>query len=135
MSFRAFVAEQRDDGSVARGVRTLDESQLPAGDVTVRVEWSSVNYKDALATIPKGGVARVSPHVPGVDLAGVVTASDDTGITPGTRVVVHAYDLGVSHHGGFAELARVPSGWVVPSPTDSPPTTRWRSAPRGSPPR
>jgi acrylyl-CoA reductase (NADPH) len=82
----------------------------------VRVEWSSVNYKDALATIPKGGVARVSPLVPGVDLAGVVTASDDAGITPGARVVVHGYDLGVSRHGGFAETARVPAGWVVPLP-------------------
>ena len=116
MSFRAFVAEQGDDGSVARGVRTLDESELHPGDVTVRVEWSSVNYKDALATIPKGGVARVSPLIPGVDLAGVVTASDDTTIAPGERVVAHAYDIGVSHHGGFAETARVPAGWVVPLP-------------------
>lgn len=116
MTFRAFVAEQRDDGSVARDIRTLDESELPAGEVTIRVEWSSVNYKDALATIPKGGVARVSPLVPGVDLAGVVTASDDAGVRPGERVVAHGYDLGVSHHGGFAELARVPAGWVVPLP-------------------
>jgi acrylyl-CoA reductase (NADPH) len=120
--FRAFVAERREDGEtgaaagVERGVRELAEADLPGGEVTIRVAWSSVNYKDALATIPEGRVARVSPLVPGIDLAGEVVASDAPGFGVGDRVLAHGYELGVSHHGGFAELARVPAGWVVPLP-------------------
>ncbi|HKE99722.1 MAG TPA: acryloyl-CoA reductase [Actinomycetes bacterium] len=120
--FRAFVADRREAtgegaaASVERGVRDLGDDELPDGEVTVRVAWSSVNYKDALATVPDGRVARVSPLVPGIDLAGEVTASDAPGFQVGDRVLAHGYDLGVSHHGGFAELARVPAGWVVPLP-------------------
>ena len=69
----------------------------------MRVEWSSVNYKDALAVSPKGRVARISPLVPGVDLAGEVVASDAPASHAGAKVMVHGYDLGVAHHGGFAE--------------------------------
>ena len=105
---RAFVAEQSDDG-VDRGLRDLDTGDLGEGDVLVKIAWSSVNYKDALATIPKGGVARISPLVPGIDLAGTV---EDTG----EEVLAHGYDLGVAHHGGFAEYARVPADWIVPLP-------------------
>jgi putative YhdH/YhfP family quinone oxidoreductase len=115
MTFRAFVAEQRGD-TVDRGVRELDESVLPAGDVTIRVAYSSVNYKDALATIPKGRVARISPLIPGIDLAGEVIESSVDRIVVGERVLAHGYDLGVAHHGGYAELARVPADWVVPLP-------------------
>ncbi len=114
-SFPAYVAEQVD-GDVVRSLTTLAPADLGEGDVTVRVEWSSVNYKDALAVIPKGGVARISPLVPGVDLAGEVVASDSPDVAVGTKVVVHGYDVGVSHHGGFAAYARVPAGWVVPLP-------------------
>lgn len=116
MTFRAYLVERNDDGSVNRSLTTLEPEQLHDGEVTIKVEWSSVNYKDALATIPNGGVARVSPLVPGVDLAGTVVASTDPGISTGDPVIAHAYDLGVSHHGGFAELARVPASWVVPMP-------------------
>jgi acrylyl-CoA reductase (NADPH) len=113
---RAFIAEKTDDG-VSRAVRELSTGALGEGDVLVRVAWSSVNYKDALATIPKGGVARVSPLVPGIDLAGVVEQAPDGGmLAPGDDVLAHGYDLGMSHHGGFAEYARVPAGWVVPLP-------------------
>jgi acrylyl-CoA reductase (NADPH) len=114
--FRAFVVERHDDGTVSRSLTTLEPEQLHVGEVTIRVEWSSVNYKDALATIANGGVARVTPLVPGVDLAGTVVDSSDPDIAPGDRVLAHAYDLGVSRHGGFAELARVPAAWVVPLP-------------------
>ena len=113
--FRAFVAERRD-GEVDRGVRTVGEDFLMPGEVTVRVAWSSVNYKDGLATVPKGNVARISPLVPGVDLAGEVVASEAPEVEVGEAVVVHGYDLGVAHHGGYAELARVPAAWVVPLP-------------------
>src|SRR5919199_4465031 len=114
-SFRALLGE-RDGDDVRRGLRDLRRDDLPEGEVTVRVRWSSVNYKDALAVSPKGRVARDYPLVPGIDLAGEVLAADGAGVAPGDEVLVHGYDLGVAHHGGFAEVARVPAGWVVPLP-------------------
>jgi len=114
--FPAFLATKRDD-AVDRGLATLAAADLPEGDVTIRVDWSSINYKDALATIPKGQVAQISPLVPGVDLAGEVVASDDAEAIPvGAQAIVTGYDLGVAHHGGWARYARVPAGWVVPLP-------------------
>ena len=113
--FQAFVADQQDD-RVERGLKTLRADQLPEGDVLVKVAYSSVNYKDALATIPKGQVARISPLVPGIDLAGDVVESGSGDLSEGQEVIVHGYDLGVAHHGGFAEYARVPAGWVIPLP-------------------
>jgi acrylyl-CoA reductase (NADPH) len=115
--FRAFVAERNGD-VVEREVRVLEPSALPADGVTIRVAYSSVNFKDALATIAKGRVARISPLVPGIDLAGEVVASDDPHVQVGQQVVAHGYDLGVARHGGFAEYARVPAQWVVPLPRD-----------------
>jgi acrylyl-CoA reductase (NADPH) len=109
--FPAFLATQRDD-AVDRGPATLAAADLPEGEVTIRVDWSSINYKDALATIPKGQVAQISPLVPGIDLAGEVVEGD----APGTEVLVTGYDLGVAHHGGWARYARVPASWVVPLP-------------------
>ena len=112
--FPAFLATKRDD-TVDRGPATLAAADLPEGEVTIRVDWSSINYKDALATIPKGQVAQISPLVPGVDLAGEVVASDGAQAIPvGTQAVVTGYDLGVAHHGGWARYARVPAAWVVP---------------------
>jgi acrylyl-CoA reductase (NADPH) len=108
---RAFVAEKGDDG-VDRGLRTVSAAELGDGDVVVRVDCSSVNYKDALATTPKGQVARISPLIPGIDLAGTVVE----GPGEGSEVLAHGYDLGVAHHGGYAEYARVPGDWVVPLP-------------------
>jgi acrylyl-CoA reductase (NADPH) len=114
-SFRAFIATQRD-GEVDRGPATLASGDLPEGEVTVRVQFSSINYKDALATIPKGQVARISPLVPGVDLAGEVVESTDDGLPVGTTALVTGYDLGVAHHGGWAQYARVPADWALPLP-------------------
>lgn len=114
-TFRAFVAEQVGD-RVERSVRDVAATDLPPGEVAVRVAWSSVNYKDGLATIPTGRVARISPLIPGIDLAGEVVESSDPGIRPGSLVLAHGYELGVSRHGGFAEYQRVPAGWVVPLP-------------------
>src|SRR4051812_4848309 len=106
---RAFVAEKTDEG-VVRGVRDdFPTGDLGEGDVLVRVAWSSVNYKDALATTAKGQVARISPLIPGIDLAGT---DEDSG----EEVLAHGYELGVSHHGGYAERARVPEEWLVPLP-------------------
>src|SRR5215470_17599219 len=114
-TFAAFTAEQADDG-FRRGVTELTLDDLPQGEVVVDVEWSSVNYKDHLASTEKGRVARVSPLVPGIDLAGTVRSSDAPGIASGDAVIVHGYDLGVAHHGGFAQVARVPAHWIVPLP-------------------
>ncbi len=111
--FAAYVAEKVGD-RVDRGVREFAESDLPPGDVEIRVDWSSVNYKDGLATRADGRVARISPLIPGIDLAGEVVASSDPLIEPGSVVVAHGYELGVSRHGGYAEYQRVPGGWVVP---------------------
>ncbi|MEN3280405.1 MAG: acrylyl-CoA reductase [Solirubrobacteraceae bacterium] len=113
--FPAFIATKRDD-AVDRGPATLAAADLPEGEVTIRVDWSSINYKDALATIPKGQVAQISPLVPGVDLAGEVVASDAQAIPAGTQALVTGHDLGVAHHGGWARYARVPADWVVALP-------------------
>jgi acrylyl-CoA reductase (NADPH) len=112
-TFRAYVAEKVGDG-VERGVREFREADLPPGEVEIRVAWSSVNYKDGLATRADGKVARISPLIPGIDLAGEVIASEDPTIAVGAVVLAHGYELGVSRHGGFAEYERVPAGWVVP---------------------
>jgi len=103
-------------GGVA-GVRLLPTHDLGAGDVVIAVEWSAINYKDAMVTRPGNRVARISPLVPGVDLVGTVVAADDDSVTVGSKVIAHGYELGVAHHGGFSELARVPAVWVVPLPT------------------
>jgi acrylyl-CoA reductase (NADPH) len=114
-SFRAYVAERLAD-RVERGIREMTPSDLPDGEVVVRVDWSGVNYKDGLATQFDGKVARISPLIPGIDLAGEVVSSDDPSIRPRDPVLAHGYDLGVSRHGGYAEFQRVPAGWIVPLP-------------------
>ncbi|MBT2273348.1 oxidoreductase [Rhodococcus qingshengii] len=114
-SFDAFVVDKADDGTVTRGRRRFEADDLGPGDVTIRVAWSGVNYKDALASTATGKVARQYPLVPGIDLAGEVV-DGPAGLTPGTEVLVHGYDLGVAHHGGFGEYARVPADWIVPLP-------------------
>ena len=113
--FRAYVA--RTDGEFSRGIEELPTSALGEGGVLVRVERSSVNYKDSLAASEKGRVARISPLVVGIDLAGEVLESDSADFGPGDRVVAGGYDIGVSHHGGFSQLARVPADWIVPLPS------------------
>ena len=115
MHYRAIVVNKNGDDFTAE-LTTLDESDLPEGDVTIRVEWSSVNYKDGLAMTPNGRVVRSYPMTPGIDLAGTVVESKDPQFAPGDPVVVIGYDLGVSHPGGYAELARVPANWVVRLP-------------------
>lgn len=111
-SFRAWVARE-NDGRIDLAPETVDASFLPDGDVTVRVEYSSVNFKDALAVTPKGGVAREYPLVPGIDLSGTVVASDSADVAVGDRVLAHGYEIGTGRHGGYAEYARLPAEWVV----------------------
>jgi acrylyl-CoA reductase (NADPH) len=116
-TFRAYVAERTADDRVERGVReSFAAADLPEGEVEVRVDWSSVNYKDALATIADGKVARISPIVPGIDLAGEVIASADPSVAAGDAVLAHGYDLGVARHGGYGQFTRLPASYVVPLP-------------------
>ncbi len=115
--FPAYVLTKA--GAVIRpAVVQLADSDLPAGDVLVRVEWSAINFKDAMVTRPGNRVARGFPLVPGVELAGTVEESSSPEFLPGQRVLAQGYDLGVAHHGGFAAYARLPAEWVVPLPDD-----------------
>ena len=115
MAYRALVVSKEQD-QVTAAVQDLDDASLPAGEVTIRVEWSSVNYKDGLALDPGGRIIRNFPMVPGVDLAGTVASSSDSRFATGQQVVVTGYDVGVSHPGGYAEMARIPADWVMPLP-------------------
>jgi putative YhdH/YhfP family quinone oxidoreductase len=114
--FRALVVNN-EDGKIRLGVETWTPDQLLPGEVTVRVAYSSVNYKDGLAVTADGRVARRYPLIPGIDLSGSVVESADPRFKPGDQVIAHGYDLGVAHHGGYAERARLPADWVVPLPS------------------
>lgn len=114
-SFKALLIEERD-GKVGNRFVEMNESQLDAGNVTIRVAYSSINYKDALAATGAGKIIRRFPCVGGIDLSGVVVASDDPRFQAGDAVIATSFDIGVAHHGGYAEYARVPGDWVVPLP-------------------
>ncbi|MGH9159273.1 MAG: acryloyl-CoA reductase [Vicinamibacteraceae bacterium] len=115
-SFPAFVAEERD-GRVAGRVDWLTLDRLPPGDVTIEVEYSSLNFKDALAATGRNKVAARYPHVPGIDAAGTVVESSHADWRPGDRVIVTAYEFGAGRFGGYARYARVPHEWVVRRPS------------------
>ena len=115
MSYRAFVVNKTPDAFTA-GIENLEEADLPQGEVTIRVEWSSVNYKDGLASSPGGRVVTKFPLTLGIDLAGTVTGSTDARFAAGDAVVAIGNDIGVAHAGGFAELARLPADWVCKLP-------------------
>jgi acrylyl-CoA reductase (NADPH) len=110
--FQALVARQ-DGDRITASVETLSPDDLPPGDVTIRVLYSSVNFKDALALTPGGGVVRDYPVVPGVDLAGEVVESQSPNFAVGDAVLAHGYQIGTGHHGGYAEYARLPADQVV----------------------
>jgi putative YhdH/YhfP family quinone oxidoreductase len=113
VAVNALVAHQDAEGSIALVHEVVDDSFLPEGDVTIAVEYSGVNYKDALAITPKGGVARSYPLIPGIDVAGTVTASSSGDFAVGDRVVAHGYDIGTGRHGGYADTARFPADYLV----------------------
>lgn len=115
--FRGILIEKQSNGEQRRAVTELQESQLPAGDVTVRVSHSTVNYKDALAITGKGAVVRAFPLVPGVDFAGVVEASDDKNFRVGDCVIGNGFGIGEKTWGGLAELARVTANGLVLMPS------------------
>lgn len=116
-NFKAFVVD-KTDGNFSAQIKTISLDDLPAGDVVVKVAYSSVNYKDGLASIPNGKIVRAYPFVPGIDLAGTVVSSEDSRFSKGDEVIATSYEIGVSHYGGYSEYARVPGEWVVPLPKD-----------------
>jgi acrylyl-CoA reductase (NADPH) len=109
----ALVAHQDAEGGIVLDHEVVDEGFFPEGQVTIAVEYSGINYKDALAVTPGGGVARGYPLIPGVDVAGTVTASSVPDLAPGDPVIAHGYDIGTARHGGYAETARYPADMVV----------------------
>ena len=115
--FNALYSTQ-ENKVIRTELRQLDESALPANDVDVRVEYSTINYKDALAITGRSPIARVWPMVPGIDLAGVVESSRDPAWKPGDRVVVTGWELGEKHWGGLAQKAKLSSAWLLRLPKD-----------------
>lgn len=114
-SFKALLIEERE-GKTVSGLVSLGRDDLDAGEVVIRVAYSSINYKDALAATGAGRIIRRFPCVGGIDLSGTVLESSDPRFQPGDPVIATSFDIGVAHHGGYAEIARVPADWVVPLP-------------------
>ncbi|PKO74403.1 MAG: alcohol dehydrogenase [Betaproteobacteria bacterium HGW-Betaproteobacteria-15] len=115
--FKALLINKTDDAGYHCALTELDEAQLPAsGDVTVRVDWSTLNYKDGLAITGKSPVVRSFPLVPGIDFAGTVTASEHPRWKAGDRVILNGFGVGESHWGGLAQMARVKGDWLVALP-------------------
>jgi acrylyl-CoA reductase (NADPH) len=116
--FRALLLEKDAEGTARTAIRELEDTALPAGDVTVAVEYSTVNYKDGLCLSANGGgLVRTYPHVAGIDFAGTVQASDDPRYKPGDKVVLTGWRVGEVHWGGYAQKARVKADWLVPLPS------------------
>jgi len=113
--FRAFLIRQ-EERKVFGEFAEMTESELDPGEVTIRVAYSSVNYKDALAATGAGRIIRRYPCIGGIDLSGTVISSADPRFAPGDKVLATSYDIGVAHHGGYAELARIPADWVIKLP-------------------
>ncbi|WP_136440519.1 oxidoreductase [Pacificoceanicola onchidii] len=114
--FKALLVEKNEEGKTSASVTEVSEDQLPEGDVTVAVEYSTVNYKDGLCIGPGGGLVRNYPHVPGIDFAGTVESSDDDRYKPGDKVVLTGWRVGENRWGGYAEKARVKADMLVPLP-------------------
>jgi acrylyl-CoA reductase (NADPH) len=113
--FKALVLSKQDD-AVTAAIEDVDEARLPEGDVTVAVEYSTLNYKDGLIIRNKAPLVRTFPHVPGIDLAGRVVESSHPDWRPGDAVVLTGWGVGERHWGGYAQRARVKGDWLVPLP-------------------
>src|SRR5690606_20290140 len=113
-NFKALVVNNEEQFIV--DVKELSFNDLPEGDVLLKVEYSSINYKDSLAAIPVGIIVKSYPLVPGIDLAGTVISSENPQFKEGDKVIATSYEIGVTHFGGYSEYARIPSEWLVPLP-------------------
>ncbi|SDN33447.1 acryloyl-CoA reductase [Bacillus sp. OK048] len=113
--FKALVVDKMETDFTV-GIKNITFDDLSAGEVLIKVAYSSINYKDGLASIPEGKIVRSYPFVPGIDLAGVVVSSEDPRFVEGDNVIATSYEIGVSHFGGFSEYARIPADWILPLP-------------------
>ena len=113
---RGLILNQTADDKTVAEIKTIDEAQLPQGEVTIRVNHSALNYKDALAVTGKGKIVRSFPFVPGIDLCGEVVSSQDSSFTPGQQVIATGWGIGEKHWGGYAEQARLKAKWLTPLP-------------------
>jgi len=113
---KALVVRKEGDEKPVAGVEDIAEDMLPEAEVTVAVEYSTVNYKDGLCIGPGGGLVRKYPHIPGIDFAGTIEASDDARYKPGDKVVLTGWRVGEAHWGGYSQKARVRADWLVPLP-------------------
>ncbi|NYE04146.1 putative YhdH/YhfP family quinone oxidoreductase [Bacillus niacini] len=113
--FRALVVDKKESDFTV-GIKNISLNDLPAGEVLIKVAYSSINYKDGLASIPEGKIVRSYPFIPGIDLAGVIVSSEDPRYREGDQVIATSYEIGVSHYGGYSEYARIPADWIVPLP-------------------
>lgn len=116
MGFRALVVSKGEDGATSAAVREVEDADLPPGEVTVAVEYSTLNYKDGLCLGSGGGLVHNYPHVPGIDFAGTVETSEDPRYRPGDKVVLTGWRVGEAQWGGYAARARVRADWLVPLP-------------------
>lgn len=116
MKFKALVVEKDAEGTTHAAVKTVTETDLPPGEVLVRVDYSTVNYKDGLCLGSGGGLVRTYPHVPGIDFAGTVETSEDPRYARGDKVVLTGWRVGEARWGGYAQIARVKADWLVPLP-------------------
>ncbi len=116
MQFKAMVVREIDKRTFSRNIEKRNISDLPQGDVLVKVKYSSLNYKDALSATGNKGVTKQYPHTPGVDASGIVVESSGTGFKKGDEVIITGYDLGMNTSGGFAEYVRVPETWIIKKP-------------------
>lgn len=113
--FNALIVNKQEEQFTVK-IKQLKLTDLPNGEVLIRVHYSSVNYKDSLASIPNGNIVNTYPFVPGIDLAGVVVSSEDARFRAGDEVIATSYEIGVTHFGGYSEYARIPAQWIVPVP-------------------
>ena len=115
-SYKALYIQQSDDGNFKRSIAQRDTSDLPANEVLIRVQYSSLNFKDAMSAHGNKGVTREFPHQGGIDAAGEVEASTSSDFKPGDKVIVTGYDLGMNTAGGLAQYISVPAAWVIHCP-------------------
>ena len=116
MTFKAFMIDKAEDGAVTHKIEEIGEDRLPEGEVTVAIDYSTLNYKDAMCLLGQGGLVRNYPHVPGIDFAGTVEVSGDDRYRPGDRVILTGWRVGEARWGGYAQRARVKGDWLVPLP-------------------
>ena len=117
MTFKALIVDKDEEGAISQSIQEIGEDRLPeSGDVTIAVEYSTLNYKDGLCLTGGGGLVRSYPHVPGIDFAGTVEVSEDSRYKPGDKVVLTGWRVGEVWWGGYAQKARVKADWLVPLP-------------------